>query len=78
MRELIGEAEQAMSALKSLSGTELDEGDFDSPRQGESLQRIQQEAGTISQAMNQISNLARHARSYQAQAHQRNSGNKPM
>lgn len=78
IRQLVDEAQQAVTSLSSLTGTELGEISNDSSKQAENLQRIQQEAGTMTQAMTQITDLARHARSFQAQEHQRNTGNKPM
>ncbi|MBX5436176.1 MAG: hypothetical protein IRZ33_03055 [Alicyclobacillaceae bacterium] len=71
MRRLVDEASQALGALRKLTREGLTEVDNDSPRQAEQLQRVQQSAGTVAQAMVQLADIARHARSFQAQAHNR-------
>ncbi|SFU98306.1 hypothetical protein [Alicyclobacillus macrosporangiidus] len=77
IRDLAQQAREAVDNIAQWARDELVSVDNDSPRQAEHLQRIQQAAGTAVQALTQLADTARHARSYQAQAHQRHSGDKP-
>jgi hypothetical protein len=77
IRSLVTEANEAMSSLMEVAQGELKEVDNDSSAQAENLQRVQQWAGNVVQAMTQVSNVARHARSYQAQAHSKESEETP-
>lgn len=77
MRDLVSEAKQAVDALNEIARSHFNAVQNDSAVQAEHLQRMQQYAGTAVQALTQTANIARHARSYQAQAHQANSGDVP-
>jgi predicted methyltransferase len=77
MRELLSVAGDALGTIQQALDTELEVVNHDSPRQAASLQRIQETAGTAVDALQQVSELARHARSYQAQRHQEHSGRTP-
>lgn len=77
MRKLVDEASKALESMRAITSNELTSVDNDSSLQAEQLQRIQHYAGTAVNALTQASEVARHARSYQAQAHQRNTGNRP-
>lgn len=78
IRQLVGQAEEALQSIQSIAQNDLAAVENDSAKQAEQLQRMQQYAGSAVDALQQTSDLARHARSYQAQAHQRHSGNKPQ
>ncbi|MCL6518116.1 hypothetical protein [Alicyclobacillus sp.] len=77
LRQLAQRAQQAVDNIARMTQDELTTVDNDSPHQAEQLQRLQQEAGTAVQALTQLADTARHARSYQAQAHQRHSEDTP-
>lgn len=70
IRKLVDEATKALSTVHTIAFSMLTKEQNDSAEQGESLQRIQQQSGTIVQALTEVSEIARHARSYQAQVHQ--------
>jgi hypothetical protein len=78
MRELVDEASRAVESMRSIVQSELMNVRNDSSRQAEQLQRIQQDAGRAVYALSQTVDLARHARSYQAQTHSSHEGNKPQ
>lgn len=78
MRTLAEEAQAAISAIQDTAETHLNEVDNDSSAQAESLQRISQSAGTGVEALREIAELARQSRSYQAQAHQEHSSDRPQ
>lgn len=77
MRQLVQEADAALVHLSDITNSKLNQVDNDSSSQGDQLQRIQQSAGTAVQALTQVADIARHARSFQAQAHSRNSNDTP-
>jgi hypothetical protein len=78
MRKLVDEASQALESIRAITNNELTSVENDSSQQAEQLQRIQHYAGTAVNLLTQTSEVARHARSYQAQAHQKNAGNRPQ
>lgn len=71
MRQLVDEASAAVESMRDITNTSLQRVDNHSAAQAEQLQILQQRAGTAVQALNQVAEIARHARSYQAQAHHR-------
>jgi uncharacterized protein YgfB (UPF0149 family) len=78
LRKLVDEASEALESMRDIAFSGLNSVDNDSSLQAEQLQRIQHYAGTAVDALTQASEVARHARSYQAQAHQKNAGNRPQ
>ncbi|WP_067933661.1 hypothetical protein [Alicyclobacillus kakegawensis] len=77
MRALWSAASEALTKMEHALHTGLQSVDHDSSQQAADLQRIQEQAGKAVDALRQVSELARHARSYQAQIHQRHSGRVP-
>ena len=78
MRLLIAEATNRLAELREITQADLTAVSNDDSEQAEQLQRIQQYAGDVVHAMTKTADVARHARSYQAQAHQDHTGNVPQ
>lgn len=70
MRELAHAAQSSIEEIRETADRDFQTVDNDASRQAEQLQRIQQSAGTAVDALQKLTDIARHARSYQAQAHQ--------
>ncbi|MCL6631289.1 MAG: hypothetical protein K6T63_01530 [Alicyclobacillus herbarius] len=77
MHQLWSAAHAALTDMHEILDEDLRMIDHDSSRQAAALQRVQERAGTAVQALQQVFELARHARSYQAQRHQEHTGNVP-
>jgi len=78
MKALVLEAREQIGQIELMTSAELTDVDNESARQAELFQRIQQSAGTVVQALTEVAEIARHARSYQAQAHSQANSNKPQ
>lgn len=70
IHQLVNEAEATIETIRSLVATKLTSVENDSSQQAACLQKIQQQAGVAVQALTDVSEVARRARSYQAQHHQ--------
>jgi hypothetical protein len=77
MRSLVNQADKAVESMRRITTDHLTSVDNDAVAQAESLQRIQQYAGTAVDALRETAEIARHARSFQAQAHDKHSPHKP-
>ncbi|WP_026974812.1 hypothetical protein [Alicyclobacillus contaminans] len=74
---LVSEAVRAVQDMERIAKIHLRTVDNDSSLQAEQLQRIQHLAGTAVSALEKTVALARHGRSYQAQAHSQRSHRTP-
>ncbi|MCL6442817.1 MAG: hypothetical protein K6T83_05055 [Alicyclobacillus sp.] len=77
IRDMLERASNTVASMKALAAQGLTRVDHDSSEQAEVLQRLQQSAGMAVQTLTDVSETAKHARSYQAQAHSAHSGDKP-
>jgi hypothetical protein len=68
MLDLVNHAKSTVDDLERLALKALHRVDESSSYQAEQLQRIQESAGSAVRALMELTDLARHARSFQAQA----------
>ena len=73
IRALVDDAKGTLAAMEELANSGLDEVDSGSSEQGACLQTLQMRAGEAVETLTEAANVARHARSYQAQQHHRHS-----
>lgn len=71
IRTLVDSAQNAIDAMRDLAEEHLREVEHDSPQQAACLQQLQESAGVAVGTLTQAADVARHARSYQAQQHNR-------
>lgn len=71
IRALVDDALDTITAMEELASSNLNDVNHDSPEQAASLQTLQMRAGEAVETLREAANVARHARSYQAQQHHR-------